>query len=191
MPETSTSPPLAELVHQLPGRLRLRMNGQRGDAAFFADMAKRVAALAGVHAVRANSRTGSLLIGYNGTADALVRSASEQGVLRIAAPAPKPVRVAVRSRRLVAVQPLSVAAAGLTGLGLYQAARGRLLSSATEHFWHAYSAYAQMNRKPIAATLGALGLYQLARGRILGSAASLVFYALSARNMARGRDRAS
>ena len=188
MPETSMPLPLAELVHQLPGRLRLRVDSRRGDSAFFADMAKRVAGMAGVRAVRANPRTGSLLIEHDGAADALVRSASEQGVLRIAAPAPRAVRTTVRSRRVIPVRPLSVAAVGLAGLGLYQAGRGRFLGSATENFWNAYGAYAQMNRKRIAATLAAFGLYQLANGRVLGSAASLLFYALSARDMTRGRN---
>jgi hypothetical protein len=191
MSDTSTSLPLAELVHQLPGRLRLRVDSRRGDAAFFAGVAKRVAEIAGVRAIRANPRTGSLLIEYDGTAEALARSAREHGLLRIASPAPPSARTAMRSRRFAPVRPLSVAAVGLAGLGLYQAARGRLLGSATENFWNAYGAYAQMNRKRIAATLAAFGLYQVTTGRVLGSAASLLFYALSAHNMARGRDGAT
>jgi hypothetical protein len=188
MPETSMPLPVAEVVHQLPARLRLRVETRRGDAAFFTAMAKRITGITEVRAVRANPRTGSLLIEHDGTTDALVRSASENGVLLIVASAPTPKRKAMRSRRLVPVQPLSVAAAGFAGLGLYQAARGRFLGSATENLWNAYGAYTQANRTRIAAAFAAFGLYQLARGRALGSAASLLYYALRLRDMSRTRN---
>lgn len=191
MPETSTPLPLAEVVHHLPGRVRLRVDSRRGDAAFFANVAKRGAQIPGVRAIKANPRTGSLLVEYDGAPDALLRLAREHGVLRIASPAPRAVPRMARSRRFVRVQPLSVAAAGLAGLGLFQATRGRLLGSATENLWNAYGAYAQMNRKRIAATLAVLGLYQLATGRVLGSGASLLYYALSARDIVRRRDGAA
>jgi len=73
-----------------------------------------------------------------------------------------------------------MAAVGLTGLGLYQAARGQILGAATENLWNAYGAQMLLRKPWLAAGLAGLGIYQLARGRALGSASSLLFYALSA-----------
>lgn len=187
MPETSTPLPLAEIAHLLPGRLRLRIPSRRGDAPFFAEIAARMARLAGVRAVRANLRTASLLIEHDGPADALARSASEQRVLEIVPAAPAPTRAQQYSGRLAALPPLSVAAAGLAGLGLYQMARGEMLGSASENFWMAFRTYALLGRPQIAALLVGFGLFRLAKGKALGSAESLFYYAATAHRMARRR----
>ncbi|MBV8575397.1 MAG: hypothetical protein JOZ58_10230, partial [Acetobacteraceae bacterium] len=78
-------------------------------------------------------------------------------------------------------QALSFAAAGMAGLGVYQATRGRLVGNAVENLWNAYGATAQLRMPWVSAVLAGFGLYRLASGPVLGSATSLVFYALNAR----------
>jgi hypothetical protein len=187
MSEPSTPLPIAEIEHRLPGRLRLRLASRRGDAAFFASVAERLARLPGVRSLRANPRTGSILIEHDGAAEALGELAKEQGLLQIASPAPPPRWSGGEGHRTARVQPLSLAAAGLAGLGLYQAARGRLVGSGTGTLWKAYAAYAYLNRPRLAAALAGFGLYRLAKGPALGSAVSLFYYAISAQHMARQR----
>jgi hypothetical protein len=189
MSEPSTPLPIAEIEHRLPGRLRLRLASRRGDAAFLASIAERLARLPGVRSLRANPRTGSILIEHDGAAEALGELAKEQGVLQIAPPAPPvPRSSGGAGHRTVRVPPLSVVAAGLAGLGLYQAARGRLVGSGTGTLWKAFGAYAYLNRPRLAAALAGFGLYRLARGPALGSAVSLFYYAISAHHMARQRN---
>jgi hypothetical protein len=185
MAETSTLPH-AEIVHQLPGRLRLRVPAARGNPQFFGDLAQRLGTLAGVRQVRANPRTGSLLVAHAGEAEAFRRAAREAELLEVSPlAAPGPVRARAYSERLAHFPPLSLAAAGLTGLGVAQVARGKLFGTASENFWMAFRIYAVMNRPRIAALLILLGLYRLAQGELLGSAESLFWYAAQANRMAK------
>jgi hypothetical protein len=54
--------PVAHIIHQIPGRARLKLPGNRGDQAFFERLVEGLEDHAGVDEVTANSRTGSLLI---------------------------------------------------------------------------------------------------------------------------------
>jgi Heavy metal associated domain 2 len=57
-----------EIVHQLPGRLRIRAAWLKGDAGAGEEVKYRLAQIAGVKAVRANASTGSLLVEYDAAA---------------------------------------------------------------------------------------------------------------------------
>src|SRR5579875_402709 len=184
MPETSTPLPQAELVHQLPGRLRLRVPARRGDAAFFAEMAKRLGGLAGVGAVHANPRSASLLLEHEGGADALLRAIREHGFLEVVARVAQGKRSRAPMHGPATLWPLSGTAAALAGLGMLQAARGRVIGPASENFWMGFRVYAELGRPRLAALLLGLGLYRLARGGALGSAASLFYYAAQANRLA-------
>ncbi|NWH08295.1 MAG: hypothetical protein HXY22_06555 [Alphaproteobacteria bacterium] len=54
--------PKAEVVHSLPGRMRLRLDARRGDEAFFDRVAHALGEVPGIHAVTARPFTGSLLV---------------------------------------------------------------------------------------------------------------------------------
>jgi hypothetical protein len=54
--------PQARIVHQLRGRLRLRIKDRRQDPDYFTDLSSRMEALQGVEAVSANPTTGSVLL---------------------------------------------------------------------------------------------------------------------------------
>jgi hypothetical protein len=53
------------LVHHLPGRLRLRSAALKGNARAGEDIKGRLAAIAGLRSVTANPETGSLLLEYD------------------------------------------------------------------------------------------------------------------------------
>jgi copper chaperone CopZ len=89
-------PPILEVRHRLPGRLRLRLAPLRGDPEGAARLAASLAAAPGVHEVRAHPRTGSVLVQYDPArvdADELVERARAAAgtdlVLRPGAPDPR------------------------------------------------------------------------------------------------------
>jgi len=181
-----TGMPQAQIEHELPGRLRLRIPSRRGDRTFFEAAGQRIAAMPGVRSIHANPLTGSLLVGHGTSTDAIASFARERGLFDLPSSETLPARREPVRRTPPAglPAPLSLAAAGLAGAGLYQAARGQVLGSASENLWNAYTAYAVQRKPWIAAALAGFGVVQAARGQGLGSAVSLFLYAINARRMA-------
>lgn len=180
--------PLAEVEHRLPGRIRLRVRGRRGDAGFFRRVEAALARVPGVHGAWVNPQTGSVLVEHGGDETELLAAAREQGLFT-AAPPLRSLAVSDTPSRLprgaVASSTLDLAAFGLAGAGLLQLARGEVLGSASENLWNAYGLYAITRRTAPSALLVAFGLWQIARGEVLGSATSLFLYAYGARRLAR------
>lgn len=131
----------------------------------------------------ANPHTGSLLVRYSGDIATLESEAAERGIFTLHRAKPASKRVTVEP---AAVTPMVVTptAVGLSGLGLYQIARGRALGSASENFWNAYGAYRILSNPALAVLQCGLGLWQTLRGEWLGSASALLFYALVASRLA-------
>jgi hypothetical protein len=172
--------PTALLEHQLPGRIRLRIPAKRGDGAFFETVRRDMAGTAAVQEVIANPHTGSLLIRYTGDIGKLATETAERGLFTV-----QRAKAASRQPKAAATaSPINTAAVGLSGLGLYQVARGRSLGSASEIFWNAYGAYRILGNPALALLLCGLGLWQTLRGDWLGPASALLFYALVARKLA-------
>ncbi len=67
--------PKAYAVHHIRGRSRFRIPARRGDKAFFAELARRVARLPGVTRVDANPASASILIHHSADLDALLDEA--------------------------------------------------------------------------------------------------------------------
>ena len=78
-----------QVVHELPGRLRLRSPGLRRNPGFAAALAARLAGMPGVRAAEISLRTGSLLIRHD---DAPGRSAALRADLGMAPAAHPPSR---------------------------------------------------------------------------------------------------
>ena len=171
--------PTAFLEHQLPGRIRLRIPAKRGDGAFFETARQGLAGTPAVREVVANPHTGSLLIRYTGDIRNLATEAAERGMFTV-----QRAKAASRTSKAPATAaPVNTAVVGLSGLGLYQVARGRALGSASEIFWNAYGAYRVLDNPALAVLLCGLGLWQTLRGDWLGPASALLFYALVARKL--------
>jgi hypothetical protein len=54
----------ARIVHHVPGRLRIKVKGVRGEAAFFAAVQRVIGGLSGVESVRVNPSSSSIVIDY-------------------------------------------------------------------------------------------------------------------------------
>lgn len=61
----------AEIVHQLPGRLRLRVPQRRGDATYFGTLEHSLSRCPGVQSLEVNPRTGSVLLYHDVEAEAI------------------------------------------------------------------------------------------------------------------------
>ena len=85
--------PLAQLAHAMPGRARLRVADRRGDAAYFASVAKGLSAIAGVRAVEVAPLTGSVLIQHSGPL-ARIGVAAQEARLFVVGEAPQAARAA-------------------------------------------------------------------------------------------------
>lgn len=145
-------PEPARLVHRLPGRVRLKIDGRRGDRAWFDATALELSLLEGILAVDANPLTGSLLIRHEGPLERLLRELAERGLLRVASLELQEIPLARRlAQRAAAVDEglrrasageLDLAGAALLGLlllALVQAARGQLAGPAVSLVWYASS----------------------------------------------------
>ncbi len=77
--------PEAQVVHRVPGRIRLRIAEKRGDRAWFDAAALALATARGVERVGASARTGSLLLRHAGDADDVLAEAAGRGVFTLVA----------------------------------------------------------------------------------------------------------
>lgn len=175
--------PIATIQHQIPGRLRLRIPARRGDVSFFHGIVQALSKLPGVEKLDAIPLTGSIIIRHSGSAQAIAAAATEQGLFEIGPEEPKEAP-APSTRRRPYSGLRNTAATGLSGLALFQVARGQLTGNAAENFWNAYGAQRILGRPEIAAGFVLLGIVQVLRGQLLGSASSLLFYSLITRQLA-------
>ena len=74
-------------------------------------------------------------------------------------------------------------AVGLFALALLQLARGHVLGSASEQFWHAERAR-ERHAPVLSVALFGVGILQLLSGRVLAPAASLFVYAMLSKSPA-------
>ena len=77
-------PPTAHVVHRLPGRLRLRIEGKRGDQAWFDEAATTLAMLAGVEEVATSPRTSSIMLRHSRAAEDVLAAAVARGLFQLA-----------------------------------------------------------------------------------------------------------
>jgi len=76
-------PPQAELVHQIQGRLRVRIPGQRRNSEYFAKIRKCLAKLEGVQSVETNYLSGSVLVLHQSSPRAIQDYAEEKGLFQV------------------------------------------------------------------------------------------------------------
>jgi hypothetical protein len=183
--------PIAIVEHRLPGRARLRIPSKRGEIPWFASLVRQLARHPEIDELRANPRTGSILIHHQDPLDLLELLATESSLIEIAASSPEDMHQDVPQTGALAPVSgfLNTTAAGLGILAIYQATRGRAVGTALEHFWSAYGSVRTLGSPTLAVGFAGLGLYQLMRGQLMGPAASLAYYALITRHIAEGHDK--
>jgi hypothetical protein len=126
--------PLAEIVHAIPGRARLRISGRRGDSVFFAAVATGLSTISGVRKVDIRPLTGSILIEHTQPLTQLGTAAQEARLflLENAPPASPPICA-------IPIDPKIAIAAGLGLFALWQLAQGRVFPPAITLGWYAAS----------------------------------------------------
>jgi hypothetical protein len=130
-----SDPPLALLVHALPGRARLRLPALRDDAAGLAALLARVAELPGVTGVQAGTVTGSLLLRHAGPAAALWQAAASRGLFVLGADPAAETAPAGAVRAAVALP--AAGAVVWAGLAILQLVRREALPPALTLAWQA------------------------------------------------------
>ncbi len=145
-------PEPARLVHRLPGRVRLKIDGRRGERDWFDAVAVELALVESIRAVDANPLTGSLLIRHDGPLERLLGELAARGLICVANPQPCEIPLALRLseraervdaglRRATAGE-LDLKGAALLALLLLagvQALRGQLAGPAVSLLWYASS----------------------------------------------------
>lgn len=155
-----------QVVHQMPGRVRVRLPAHRGDNEFFSQVEQQLAASALAERVQVNPATASVLIEFSGPPDAFLASLPFE--LELASPAPPAAlpagAAALDPLRLVSgrdLDPMFVAGTLFGAIGLVQAVRGEIMLPALSAFWYATNAF-RLARKPGAAAGGAMMEEELA-----------------------------
>lgn len=144
-------PTRATIAHQIPGRIRLLIQSQRGNAGFFDQLVHRFSEVEGVRLARGNPTAGTLVIEYEGSLHELILRSGAQEVLELAAtPAgasarqlvqgtDKPVNL-VTGREL---DPMFMAGTAFSLMALLQSLRGQVFVPAATAFWYAASTFQQ------------------------------------------------
>ncbi|CAL1241679.1 hypothetical protein [Candidatus Methylocalor cossyra] len=153
----------AFIVHQSPGRLRLKIPAKRGDRAYFARLAERLAACSGITAIDGRAHTGTVLVLHAPTlAAADITAFAERTALFSPRRRPPPSLGELLERANARIHTLergfSTATSGaldrssilfwiLLALAIRQAARGKALMPAFSLLWWAWDWLA--SRKPV------------------------------------------
>jgi hypothetical protein len=75
--------PGVRIVHDIPGRTRLRTLGMKGRTEYFAELQRTLSEIKGVRRVEVNPRTESILIEHESEIQDVLREAEQRGYLRL------------------------------------------------------------------------------------------------------------
>jgi hypothetical protein len=159
----------------------------RGNRRYFDKVSGVLRGHPAVRAVRVNPVTGTALIEHGGPIEAIFRFAAENGLFALGLAGEEPEATLLPD--MPAPPPESVLAVLFALIGIYSAARGRVLGNAFESLWNGYQLAKLQGRSGWAAGFFAMGAIQLLRGRAQGQASSFVFHALNAHHMAKRQAR--
>jgi hypothetical protein len=140
----------AQIAHELPGRVRVRLPDYRGDAAAFAELVGALRASQLFDGVRGNPVTASLVLEFSGPKEQVLEALRahmpvELDVSTRASPrAPRSARTPSDPVRLVSgkdINAMFLAGTFFGAVGLVQALRGRIMLPALSAFWYAANAF--------------------------------------------------
>lgn len=145
------------VAHRIPGRMRLRIPGKRGDPHYFEQFSEACKRLDDVASVRVNPGTGSVTVEFNGTEEQLLAQLRERCDVRIDEPASSDlsgnvprVTSQLPPFHLVTghdINPMFMTAAALAALSLVQLTRGKILAPSVTLLWYAIGAYRQSRNR--------------------------------------------
>jgi hypothetical protein len=126
--------PVAQIVHAIPGRARLRIVERRGDTVFFASVASGLSTIPGVHKIEVRSLTGSILIQHGAPLERIGAAAQEARLFILGDTHSAPPAMPATS-----FDPKAAIALGLGALSIWQMTEGRVLPPALTLAWYAAS----------------------------------------------------
>jgi hypothetical protein len=129
--------PVAEFVHGIESRSRLRISSRRGDAAFFTAIAGGLSAHPGVSAVEVSPMTGSVLIRHFVPFEEIVAVSEKAGLFRVGEGEARAVPLSPPEWPKLSVEPKLAIAMGLGLIALWQLAKGKTLPPALTLIWYA------------------------------------------------------
>jgi hypothetical protein len=146
----------AQIAHELPGRVRVRLPDYRGDAAAFAQLEGALLESQLFHAVRGNPVTASLVLEFSGPKEQVLEALRAHMPVELdfstsaRGRAPRSASIPTDPVRLVSGKDIN--AMFLVGIlfgavGLVQALRGKIMLPALSAFWYAGDAF-QLARAP-------------------------------------------
>lgn len=150
--------PNAFITHATHGRVRIKIPAKKGDAAYFASLRDKLAALSelpGIQRIEANPLTGSILVLHTLDPEAidlrLVAQYSEFNQLfRLQQPpaiqTPVPGNKA-SGRTAREIDPKVLAILGFVGVAIIQLKRGHIMMPAITALWYAYSLIKERQRE--------------------------------------------
>ncbi|MBZ0168078.1 hypothetical protein MELA_02637 [Candidatus Methylomirabilis lanthanidiphila] len=150
--------PNAFITHATHGRVRIKIPAKKGDAAYFASLRDKLAALSelpGIQRIEANPLTGSILVLHTLDPEAidlgLVAQYSEFNQLfRLQQPpakqTPAPGNKA-SGRTAGEIDPKVLAMLGFVGVAVIQLKRGHIMMPAITALWYAYSLMKERQRE--------------------------------------------
>jgi hypothetical protein len=176
------------IAHQLPDRVRIKVEAKRGDRAFFDRLVADLSAAPNVRQVRANPHASSVSVSFDPQKGPIGSALETTGLFQFREAASANTGTAVERRAPARpIDPDDALAVGLSGLGVIQLVNGEAVGPASENLWNAYRARTHLGNKAATLALTAIGLVQIFRGQYLNSASALFFYALTARQLAKER----
>jgi Heavy metal associated domain 2 len=131
----------AAIVHQLPGRLRLRIVDRKGDSWFFEKLKNGLERCSAIRQLDINPTTGSVLIHHDGNADEILKYGGTHDLFVLAPPAGRrtvpPSRAAVHALRTLdsRVKERTSGSWDLRELAFFTLSLGALVQTARRNFW--------------------------------------------------------
>lgn len=141
------------VVHQLAGRLRLKIPDMRGKPAYFSALTEKLRDIDAVQDLAANSMTGSIVIRFQGAADPLLNRIRERvPELRIESNTSKAATSSsIRPVRIITgrdINPMFLVGSAMVILGLVQVFRGQIAVPSVTAFWYARKAFRASGKSP-------------------------------------------
>jgi hypothetical protein len=143
----------AVIVHQIPGRIRIRIPEKRGDSAYFLELSEKLAGIDNVQNVKTNAATGSVVIEFSSSLDTVIEKlrlldldVDMQQSLPEKQPVSMPRDRVMKPLNIVSgreINSMFMMGSLLTVIGLAQTFRGKILAPALTAFWYAMEAFRQ------------------------------------------------
>lgn len=136
----------AVIVHQIPGRLRLRIPPMRGDAGYFSVLSDKLDTIEGVELVKVNPASASVVVQYAGEPQTLLERMRELDLdPRIEDDTGGAALISgIEPIRLISgrdINPMVMLGSALTVIGLVQTFRGKIVVPSITAFWYALEAF--------------------------------------------------